>query len=52
MAHVEELKERTVLALDDGKERRWKSSEGDVFYLAIGVVCDKAGEPIQDKPSK
>lgn len=78
VAHVEELKERTVLVLDDGKETgksvsellqitktsvegvakdmpvvgRWKSSEGDVFYLAVGVVCDKAGEPIQDKPSK
>lgn len=25
---------------------RWKSKEGDVFYLAIGVICDKEGKPI------
>ena len=26
---------------------RWKSKEGDVFYQAIGVVCDKNGKPIR-----
>jgi hypothetical protein len=25
---------------------RWKSKEGDVFYLAIGVICDKDGKPL------
>jgi hypothetical protein len=28
---------------------KWKSKEGDVFYLAIGVLCDKSGEPIASK---
>jgi hypothetical protein len=25
---------------------KWKSREGDVFYLAIGIVCDKDGNPV------
>ena len=25
---------------------RWKSSDGEVFYLAIGVILDLKGEPI------
>lgn len=28
---------------------KWKSKEGDVFYLAIGILCDKNGEPIASK---
>jgi hypothetical protein len=28
---------------------KWKSKEGDVFYFAIGVTCDKSGEPISSK---
>jgi len=28
---------------------RWKSREGDVFYLAIGMIVDGKGNPIQDK---
>ena len=28
---------------------RWKSKDGDVFYLALGVILDKDGEPIHDK---
>ena len=78
VAHVEQLKEQTVIVLDNGKETgksvtellqitktkvegitkdmpvvgRWKSKEGEVFYLAIGIMLDKAGEPIRDKPSK
>ena len=28
---------------------KWKSKEGDVFYFAIGVICDKSGEPISSK---
>jgi hypothetical protein len=31
---------------------RWKSKDGDVFYFALGVIVDKAGEPIWEKPSK
>jgi hypothetical protein len=31
---------------------RWKSKEGDVFYLAIGIVCDSKGDPISGKASK
>ena len=27
---------------------RWKSKEGDVFYLAIGAVVDKNGEAVDD----
>jgi hypothetical protein len=26
---------------------RWKSKDGDVFYLAIGAICDKNGDPVQ-----
>jgi hypothetical protein len=25
---------------------KWRSKDGEVFYLAIGVVCDKTGEPV------
>jgi hypothetical protein len=25
---------------------RWKSADGKVFYLALGMVCDPTGEPI------
>jgi urease gamma subunit len=28
---------------------RWKSKDGEVFYLAIGVVLDKDGEPVPDE---
>ncbi len=28
---------------------RWKSKDGSVFYLAVGVVCDKDGVPISSK---
>jgi hypothetical protein len=78
IAHVEELKEKTLVVLDGEKETgksvsellqvtktqvqgitkdmpvvgRWKSKEGDVFYLAIGIVCDKNGNPIAEKTSK
>jgi 5,10-methylene-tetrahydrofolate dehydrogenase/methenyl tetrahydrofolate cyclohydrolase len=78
VAHVEQLKEKTVVILDNGKETgksvsellqitktkvqgitkdmpvigRWKSKEGDVFYLAIGVILDKAGAPIRVRPAK
>ena len=31
---------------------RWRSKEGDVFYLAIGVVLDKKGDPIPSQPRK
>lgn len=75
VAHVEQLKEKTVVILDNGKETgksvsellqitktkvegitkdmpvvgRWKSKEGDVFYLAIGIMLDKEGKPIRNK---
>jgi hypothetical protein len=28
---------------------RWRSKDGAVFYLALGVVCDKNGEPVRAK---
>jgi hypothetical protein len=31
---------------------RWKSKDGKVFYLAIGVTCDSKGETIQIKSRK
>jgi hypothetical protein len=75
IAHVEKVSEKTVITIENGKEKgktfegvlqitrtkvegivknlpvigRWKSREGEVFYLAIGAVCDKRGEPIKDK---
>lgn len=27
----------------------WKSREGDTFYLALGIVCDKRGEPVHQE---
>lgn len=27
---------------------RWKSKKGDVFYMAIGTICDKNGEAVRD----
>lgn len=30
----------------------WKSKERDVFYLAIGIVCDKGGKEIDPKQIK
>jgi len=26
---------------------KWKSKDGDVFYLAIGMVCNSKGEPVE-----
>jgi hypothetical protein len=31
---------------------RWKSKAGDVFYLAIGAVCDREGNPIPEPPGE
>jgi hypothetical protein len=31
---------------------RWKSKAGDVFYLAIGAVCDREGNPVADLPEE
>ena len=31
---------------------RWKSKDGEVFYLAIGAVYDKSGKPIDATSSK
>lgn len=28
---------------------RWKSKDGEVFYLALGVMLDKKGEPIESR---
>jgi hypothetical protein len=28
---------------------KWRSKDGEVFYLAIGVVCDKNGQPVKAK---
>jgi hypothetical protein len=72
VARVEQVKEKTVITLENDKETgksvsellqvttakvegiakdmpvvgRWKSGDGKVFYLAIGVVCDAKGEPV------
>jgi len=76
VARVEQLKEKTVVTLQDGKETgksvsellqittakvegvaknlpvvgRWKSSDGKVFYLALGVECDRKGEVVSLPP--
>lgn len=31
---------------------KWKSKDGDVFYMAIGIVLDKNGEPIREKAKR
>ena len=72
VAHVEEVKEKTVIVLDDTKEQatsvmellqvtktkvegmthdmpvigRWRSLDGETFYLAIGAICDRDGKPL------
>ncbi len=72
IAHVEELKDETVVVLENGTEKatsvmdllkitkakvegitrdmpvigRWRSAEGDTFYLAIGAIIDRSGKPI------
>ena len=72
IAHVEELKDETVVVLENGTEKatsvmvllkvtkakvegitrdmpvigRWRSAEGDTFYLAIGAVIDRSGKPV------
>ena len=28
---------------------RWKSKDGNVFYLALGRIVDRKGNPIQDE---
>ena len=28
---------------------RWRSADGKVFYLALGVLCDSKGEPVERK---
>jgi hypothetical protein len=73
VAHVEKGEERTVIVLEDGKEKarsvsevlqitqtqveglapglsvvgRWKSKDGQFFYLALGMICDKKGNTIR-----
>jgi hypothetical protein len=75
VAHVERVEERTVIVIEDGKERatsvaevmqltksevrglapgmglvgRWKSKDGQVLYLALGVICDKNGRPVRSE---
>ena len=72
VAHVEHVKEKTVIVIENGKETgksiseylhvtkanvegvakdmpvigRWKSKDGDVFYLALGAILDEKGTPI------
>lgn len=78
VAHVEKVEERTVIVLEDGKEKgksvsevlqitqshvkglapglsvvgRWKSKDGQTFYLALGLVCDKKGNPVRAEPPR
>jgi hypothetical protein len=73
IAHSEELKDKTIVVIIDGREKaksvsellevtrskvsgiakdmpvvgRWKSKDGTIFYLAIGVICDKEGNPVE-----
>ncbi|MFO0845623.1 MAG: hypothetical protein U0797_25105 [Gemmataceae bacterium] len=75
VAHEEKAEDRTVVVVEDGKEKgksvskvmslttakvkgiqkgmevvgRWRSADGKVFYLAVGAVCDKNGEPVYEK---
>jgi hypothetical protein len=73
IAHTEVLKEKTVIVIENGKEKaksvskyleltkskvegiardmpvvgRWKSKDGAIFYLAIGVLLDANGQPVR-----
>jgi hypothetical protein len=31
---------------------RWKSKDGMIFYLAIGAICDKEGNPVDLEESQ
>lgn len=72
IAHVEVLKDETVVVIENGAEKttnvmellkitkakvegitrdmpvigRWRSAEGDTFYLAIGAIIDRSGKPV------
>jgi urease gamma subunit len=75
LARVEQVSDKTIIVLENGKETgksveelmqvtrsrvegiikdipvvgRWRSREGDVFYLALGIICDIRGWPIRVK---
>lgn len=75
IAHTEEVKEETVIVLENAKERatsvmevleitkskvegitrdmpvigRWRSKDGETFYLAIGAILDKEGTPLSSR---
>lgn len=72
VAHVEELKDETVVVLENGTEKatnvmdllkitkakvdgiardmpvigRWRSADGDIYYLAIGAFLDEEGDSL------
>jgi hypothetical protein len=29
---------------------KWKSADGKTFYLAMGTLCDRKGDPVEKKP--
>jgi hypothetical protein len=73
VARVEKIEDRTVVVIEDGKEKarsvaqvleitktqvrglapglaivgRWKSKDGQVFYLALGMICNSKGERVE-----
>jgi hypothetical protein len=77
VAHVEQVREKTVVVMENGKEQaksvvellqvttarvqgiaqeipvvgRWRSSDGKVFFLAIGAVYDRTGKPVGEEQS-
>lgn len=78
VAHVEKVEERTVIVIEDGKEKgksveevmqitrtevrglapgmsvvgRWKSRDGQILYVAMGMICDEKGRPVREKAPK
>lgn len=72
IAHTEVLKEKTVVVIEDGKEKaksvskyleltkskvegiardmpvigRWRSKDGEIYYLAIGIMLDANGKRV------
>jgi hypothetical protein len=78
IAHTEEVRDKTIVVIVDGREKaksvsellevtkskvsgiakdmpvvgRWKSKDGMIFYLAIGVICDKDGNPVDPEESQ
>ncbi len=54
VAEVMQLTKTEVRGLAPGMNvvGRWKSKDGEFFYLALGLICDKKGQPVREEAPK